>query len=246
MKFTFAILLATIAVSQSLFAAVGADKPKYGPGVTLLSTDHKYIATHSAPDYWRLSPFYVGQQTDSACSLAVISTIVNAARPSLKLLANEELVTQSSLLKKLADAGYEKQVATGGEGITLELLKDVLERSLKIYAIQDFTLTLVKTPEPSAAAKEGLHRALIKNEQSGSDFIIAYFSQGVLTGDELVGHFAAVGAYDLQKRRALILDPDRQWYEPYWVSESMLLKSMVETDKVAPQGRGYLLVKLKD
>jgi hypothetical protein len=38
-----------------------------------------------------------------------------------------------------------------------------------------------------------------------------------LTGDpEGGGHVAVIGAYNAENRQVLILDPDREWYEPYW------------------------------
>src|SRR3954451_9533179 len=103
MIIAFAVLLSTSAFP----------KPKYGPEVTLLSRSHEYIQKNSAPDYWLLSPYYIGQQTESACSLAVVATIINAARSATELKADDELVSQSALLKKLADATYEKEVAAG-------------------------------------------------------------------------------------------------------------------------------------
>ena len=230
---------------QSLSSAE-PKKPKYGPGVTLLATDHKFIRDNPAFDYWKLTPFYIGQQTESACSLAIATMVVNAARSSIQLSADQELVIQSELLKKLGDSEYEKKVAMGGEGINLEKMKDVLERSFQSYGLKNFSITLIRTPADSRSTQERLHQALIENEKSGSDLIVANFIQGVLTGDESVGHFAPIGAYDSKRKRVLVLDPDRQWYEPYWVSEAALLKAMIAPDKAAPQGRGYLWIKFKD
>lgn len=240
-------LLATSLVFAFFASLSSAEqiKPKYGSGVTLLSVDHAFIRNNPAFDYWKLTPFYIGQQTESACSLAIATMVVNAARPSGQLSADQELVIQSELLKKLGDSEYEKKVATNGEGINLEKMKDVLERSFKSYGLKDFSITMIRTPEDSRSIQERLHQALIENEKSGADLIVANFIQGVLTGDEPVGHFAPIGAYDSKRKRVLILDPDRQWYEPYWVSEAAFLKAMVTPDKAAPQGRGYLWIKFK-
>ncbi|MGE0526077.1 MAG: phytochelatin synthase family protein [Bdellovibrionales bacterium] len=200
-------------------------KAKYGPEAILLSKSHEYIQKSSAPDYWALSPYYTGQQTESACSLAALSMILNAARSNMDLKATDELVTQPQLLKRLGDPSYKKKVSTGGDGIDIDHMKTVLERSLRTYGIRDFSVRLVRTRHTSKTVQEQFHRDLSENEKSGRDFIVANFIQGILTGDELVGHYAPIGAYDAATKRVLILDPDRQWYEPYWVSEATLLKA---------------------
>ena len=40
------------------------------------------------------------------------------------------------------------------------------------------------------------------------------------------------------------MDVDRQWYEPYWVSEEALVDAMNTKDKEASLNRGYLYIKL--
>ncbi len=73
------------------------------------------------------------------------------------------------------------------------------------------------------------------------------FLQSELTGDPegKVGHVAVVGAYDEKNSRVLILDPDREYYEPYWVSVDTLLKGMNTQDKDSNRNRGYIVVTKK-
>lgn len=219
----------------SLFA--GAEKPKYGPEVTLLSASHEYIRQAAAPDYWALSPYYTGQQSESACSLAAVTMIVNAARSGASLKSDERLASQGDLLKKLNDKDYEKAVAAGGPGITLDQMKDVLEKSLKAYGVKNPHIEVVRDFSK-------LHAHLIENEKSNRNFIVANFIQGLLTGDEMVGHFAPIAGFDQKRSRVLLMDPDREWYEPYWVSEAALTKAMHSPDAAATQGRGYLFIQL--
>jgi hypothetical protein len=96
----------------------------------------------------------------------------------------------------------------------------------------------------SAAELSGLRKRLADNEESDQDFLIANFLQSSLTGDPegSVGHFAPVAAYDARLGRVLILDPDRQWYEPYWVSDQTLLAGMATKDPQAKRARGYLWI----
>lgn len=218
-------------------------KPKYGGEITLLSKSHEYIQKHEAPDYWALSPYYVGQRTDSSCSIAVTSTIINGARANRTLKSNDDLATHIGVLKRLNDGFLEKNVAVGGNGISIDQMKGVLENGLKIYDVSGFSVDVYRTPEGSKTAAEDLHKKLVENEKSARNFIIVNFIQGILTGDAMIGHFAAIGAYDSDRKRVLIFDPDREWYEPYWVSEATLLKAMSKPDKAAPNGRGFLFVQ---
>ena len=39
-------------------------------------------------------------------------------------------------------------------------------------------------------------------------------------------HVSAIGAYDAAKKRVLLFDVDREWYEPYWVPDVELLTAM--------------------
>ena len=74
-------LVAALASIAGATAAPALDsKPKLGPHAVPLQQSHAYLRGHAAPDYWALSPFYVPQMTDSACSLASLSMLVNALR----------------------------------------------------------------------------------------------------------------------------------------------------------------------
>jgi hypothetical protein len=66
MKSRFIALFLTLFCAQSSSYSE-TKNPKYGPGVTLLSEDHQFIRNNPAFDYWKLTPFYVGQQSESAC-----------------------------------------------------------------------------------------------------------------------------------------------------------------------------------
>jgi hypothetical protein len=74
--------------------------------------------------------------------------------------------------------------------------------------------------------------------------LISNFNQKVFTDDSEVGHFAPVGAFDPEKSRVLILDPDREYYEPYWVSVNDFIDGMNTKDSSGDQYRGYLSITL--
>jgi hypothetical protein len=141
------------------------------------------------------------------------------------------------------DDSWSKALGNGGHGVALDELKILAEKSLKAYGITNFTVEAVHA-DLSDASKALLHKTLIANEKSAKDFIIINFIQGIYTGDAPAGHIAPIAAYDTKHAKVLVMDPDRQWYEPYWVSEETLLKGMATKDDESSKTRGYIWIKL--
>src|SRR5882724_12430030 len=75
---------------------------KYAPWVSLLREDSGYLRSALAPAYWALAPYYVGQFTETACSLASAVMVVNAGRANIARSAGTKLITQTSLLETVA------------------------------------------------------------------------------------------------------------------------------------------------
>lgn len=219
-------------------------KPKYGPQATALSQSHDYFKKSEAPDFWALMPYYTAQQDESACSVASVTMVLNGARSHQKLTADQELVTQKNLLAKVTHPGWKKGFFKLGRGVTLDQLGEILEESFKKHGFKEVKATVVHTEDAGAETLAKLRSALSENEKSTQDFIVLNFLQNYYTDDAEVGHIAPLGAYDAEKKRALVLDPDRTWYEPYWVSDEVLLKGMATLDKGAKKNRGYVWVSL--
>ncbi len=211
-------------------------KPKLGPDAVPLTREANYLRAAPAPDYWKLSAFYVPQFTTSACSVASVAMAVNFAR-GLPEDSEEPLVTQSALLDKVADADWSKRGAEGGDGVTFDEFLAVLKESLASYGIQDYALEVIRPHDAGAAALSEVRQALVANEASDHDLILIYFNQGVLTGDWNGPHISPIGAYDQSTHRALVMDVDREWYVPYWSPDAKLLDAML---KPAPADQGPL------
>ena len=238
--------IAVILLFSCVVVANAADtKPKYGPEATRIALSHQYFREHAAPDYWAISPYYVPQQDGKSCSIASVTMIVNAARAFQNLTADDELAVQSEVLKKTNNADWQKDLGPVGKGVTLDELGRFTEAALRAYGI---TPTAIETihADDSKEFRQKLRQLLIRNEKSNRNFIIANFLQGVYTGDASVGHIAPVGAYDAQKHRVLIMDPDRTWYEPYWVSEETFLKGMTTQDDASKKTRGLIWIQLPE
>lgn len=217
------VVAAAPAFADSL--ATDASKPKLGPNATPIQQSHEYMRTHDAPDYWRLSSYYIPQMSNSACSLATVATLVNALR-GLPALARESLVTQASLLDAVAIPDWARKTAEHGEGVTWEDFKTYLSTSLKAFGLEADIETF-KPADASPATLAQLRALLADNERSDTDIALVYYNQGVVTGDYDGPHISPIGAYDVDARRVLIMDVDRQWYGPYWTSDETLLAAML-------------------
>jgi hypothetical protein len=245
------------ALSHLCFAQ---EHPKYGPEALPLSThpNREYFVKNKAPDFWALIPFYVQQENESSCSAAALVTVLNAARRDLPLTSADELVSHKTLTEKFSDEKYKASVSGDPKealkagvvrlGVSVKRLGEVLEEALgklKIsYPGHEVKVLVVDQSNKEKSRKE-FHAYLVQNEKSANDFMLINFTQGVLTGDSegMVGHIAAVGAYDSKHKWVLILDPDRHWYEPYWSPEDKVFDAIADSRSDATPG--YVYFKLK-
>jgi hypothetical protein len=222
-------------------AAVGAvsaetAKSKFGPDAVPLPQAVDYLRQHPAPDYWALSVYYVPQATSSACSVASIAMVINALR-GLPSGATEALVTQAGLLETAGNDVWSQQTAEGGAGVTVAELVEALQTSLQAYGLGDVQVEVLHPDDGSPATLEQVRHLLSANERSSQDVVLAYFNQGVLTGDWDGPHISPIGAYDAPRHQVLILDVDRQWYVPYWSGDDKLLAALL---RPAPAEHGEL------
>lgn len=222
--------------------------PKYGSKATRLFHAQDYVRHHEAPDFWALMPYYVAQQNERSCSVASVVMMINAIRAGLDLDSHDELITQAMLLEKVGGGKWKFSVGPQGQGVLLEDLARYVRETLRLYGPRDFEVEVVRLRPDRADRYEHLRAVLVENEKSADDFVLAVFWQAELTDDPEgnVGHIAPVGAFDEEHDSVLILDPDRQWYEPYWVPLKTLVDGMTKiTDEEEWLPRGYLRVKLK-
>jgi hypothetical protein len=213
--------------------AAGKEFP-LGQNATPVRKSHAYLQANPAPDYWALSPHYVAQITDSACSLAAVAMVINALRGRPD--STGRLVTQASLLKTVGSDEWAQATAEKGSGVTLAQFQSYLALSLRSYGL-DAKIEILKPEDDSAPMLAQLRRLLTGNEGSANDIVLVYYNQGVVTGDWDGPHISPIGAYDAENRRVLILDVDREWYGPYWTSDETLLASLL---RPAPANMGTL------
>jgi hypothetical protein len=227
-------------------AASPARAPKYAAFAVPLANDHDYLRGAPAPDFWALSPYYVGQQNDASCSLASLSMLVNAARLGTRLAAEDPLVSQPLLLERVESRLWAKGVAEDGDGVTLDQLGALARQSLAAFGKLARRVEVTHVPAVTPEALERLREVLRQNEASAYDWVLLNFHARAYVGAGDYGHIAPVGAYDERQRRLLVLDPDRAWYEPYWIPEEVALAGMATPDATTGQPRGYVYVSLCD
>ncbi len=250
-------LVISMAGAAPVFAASdqAAVPSKYGPAgapyAVPLGQSHEYFQSlkHPAPDFWALISHYTGQEGGNYCSVAAVTIVLNAiARTGGDLRASDANYQQSKLLddvkaahwkERLTDKGWE-----GRKGLTLAELEDVVGDTFKTYGIKGWTVTRRSFTDATPAALGELRAILETNEASARDFVLVHFLQDKLTNDPggPYPHISPIGAYDAASGRVLILDVDREYYGPYWVSAERLLIALCAPTPVFGHG-GLLIVK---
>ena len=236
MRRTAWLLISVLLLSPAAASALEG-KSKLGPDAVPMTAALGYLRQAPAPDYWRLAQFYLPQRTSSACSVASVAMAVNFLRgvPPGSL---DALVTQASLLEAVADPDWTAKGAEGGDGVLFPELVAAVHAALRAYDLA--ATTTVETFEPldeGPTALARLRAILAANEASDRDVVLAYFNQGVLTGDWDGPHISPLGAYDAATGRVLVMDVDREWYVPYWAADTRLLAAL---RRPAPADQGPL------
>jgi hypothetical protein len=225
-------------------AARAAFVPKYAAHAVPLSEDADYLRGAPASDYWSLAPYYLGQRDDVSCSLAALTTLVNAARRDVRLSADDTPVTQDALFERVNSAVWRRGLAPNGEGVTLDELAELTRAGLASYGVPTDALEVRHVADASRPELEAFRARLRSNEAGTDDWIVLNFLASVYVGTGDYGHFALVGAYDAARARVLVMDPDREYYEPYWVPDEVALAGLATPDSETGNPRGYLYVSL--
>lgn len=230
--------------------------PKYGPNASPLSRGENasYFRENSARDFFALIPYYVPQPTGWTCSAANIAMILNAARSKMELSSTDKLVTVDSLIKEYSNSRYKKSMSgraafMADRGVVANShLADVLRAGFAKLGMkpESYQVDLRNIdPKDKEKSRREFFSALEENEKSANDFILFSFMQGALTGDPEGGaHVATVAAYDSKTKKVLVLDSDREWYEPYWSPRDALFDSIADP-KSDSERPGWIHIRIR-
>ena len=238
--FLFLMILSHTGYSYTSERVQQIKQKRYAAGVVSITRDHDYFRKHHAALYWNISPYYLSQLTDASCSLASATMVINALRVPQMVYANQKLATSDSLQK--VSSSWASEVRQGGKGVTLDQLGVFLKSALKKYHLNPVELEVIHATHSKEFATR-FHKALLESEKTGTSFVIVNFDQKYMSGTKSIGHFSPVGAFDEHTKRILLMDPDREFFEPYWVPEQVLVTSMTTEDRDAQKRRGFILVK---
>jgi hypothetical protein len=220
--------LAVVVLSLAASVAAGEFLPKYAPEDKPVAAPLKkapaHIRSSPAPDFWALIPYYEGMRGPHSASAASAAMVLNALRQDTRYSSSDELIGEEPLLKATAAHGWAEKLA--GEkpaGVDLKSFGALFEASLSTYGVSAEVRTIPVDGDAAA-----VRRLLTDNEKSDRDFLVALYMQSVFTGDPegAVGVYAPVGAFDAARDAVLILETDRKWYEPYWVSLDTFVKAL--------------------
>jgi len=219
-----------------------------GPSVAILSPlsrDHDYIRKNPAPAYWALSPFLIHQHTDSSCSLATATMLLNGMRAIEGHGRIGQFVSERNLLKRMADADWEREITPpDGNGLSLVELQERMTRALALYELAGWRAEHRIVNADDAETLAAFRAELAAMEQSGDRLIAGNYHLATTYGDDWdVGHFSPFGAYDAARDRVLLLDVWKADYEPCWVDLRRLLKGMTPVSPISGTPRGYLVLK---
>lgn len=190
--------------------------------------------------------FFMPQTTSSDCTVTVAAMTVNALH-GIKSNITVPVFGQTQLLDAVGSRSWIEKTVEGGAGTTFKEFGGYLRRSLDAAGLEDVGL---KVDAPTRRDRKELARlrAALREMESRPDRLMAIvFNQGVLTGNWNGLHASAIGAYDAQQDRVMVMDVDRPHRTPYWTSTERLLASMLkpaplDEGRLAGEAGGYILI----
>ena len=204
------------------------------------------------PQFWQDRPVFVTGATGLLGNW-VVKQLLHLGADVVCLVREwvpqSEMVRQK-LIEKVNAVNWKDRVMPGGfngeVGLKLDQLEAVVEQALCQYEVSNYKIDHVEVTHADATALKMFRHALAANEKNGRDYILIHFLQDVVT-DAQGGpypHISPIGAYDETSKRVLIMDVDREWYEPYWVSDERLLLAMSKKTERYGLG-GYVWIRPK-
>lgn len=165
---------------------------------------------------------HVFQFNGYACSAASVAMVINTILQMSGGRNESDQVTQQQLLDSVAVTFWKDQLSHKGHhgrhGVSLTDLEKVTREALGVYNIANHGIELLrlngKMPDLEKI-KRIIKRQLLEMTASKFDYILAYFTQGEVTGEWFGSHVSPIGAYDKKKDTVLILDVDPEVGGPY-------------------------------
>jgi len=209
---------------QSSLYSLWNHPPLKKPVATPVSRYAPSASCLSHPVSQALASSFAYQFNEAACSVASVSTILNAANLILDQKSVSSRITQQEILKRVDVANWSARVSPEGfrnrRGLPVDSLGMVVKKTFEEYEIP--CSSLVTTPligsSRSDAVKKELFQKLAHFQYHRNCFLIAHFNQGVFLKGLHLPHISPVMSVDMENKMVCILDVDPEVSEPYWVS----------------------------
>lgn len=166
--------------------------------------------------------FHVKQLHDSSCSVAAVTSCINAIR--FVQNGHSDPIGQAGILERVTTGHWKERMTDGGyrgrRGLPLPLLGQVVRDSIAAYQLTVRAVDIVQTPKtspPGSALRKTLKKRLRDFDREGSGLILAHFDQGALVRTLNIPHISPVGAYDAATDQVTMLDVDPEQETPYEV-----------------------------
>lgn len=194
--------------------------------------------------YQRLNPHFAVQITDSSCSAASITMIVNALSP-------KGHYTEQELLKAVDIPAWTQAVQEGGDGISLDLFSEYLGMTLEKFEIPYADIRTIHCDTSDTQSKAAFRQVLYTlHSKLANTFVFVNVDDFFLLPVDLhMGHICPVGDYDPATDQVLLMDVDKElesipgWKNaPYWVRLDDLFAAMNTRDTTSY--RGYVVLTL--
>lgn len=247
-------ILTLFALTYNLIAGLAFANPKYGPekkpiAIPLRQANEYFREPgHTSPQFWSLMSFYVPQLSGGTCSIATAIMALNTALGTRSRTSDDKVITEPALIEEIKNKKWTEatlhQLNQNKYGATLDQYKVLLEFIFKDHGFEKVNVQAIHVNDSTQATKSTVQKLLKEFNQSQKKLLLVNFDQKKFTDDTEVGHYAPVGAYDEKRARVLILDPDREYYEPYWVSVDSFIQGMNTQDSFSHMNRGLIVITL--
>ncbi|KAK3271146.1 hypothetical protein CYMTET_20487 [Cymbomonas tetramitiformis] len=186
-----------------------------------------------AESYRQLSIHYVTQNSQSYCSIASLTMMLNAAKrpaPVAKVFSPYPYWIQDDVLKSACAASVTTPKQVNEHGLTLPHAAELAScyiHTVPVHAAQASIKKFIQTAKYAVS--------------STKEFMTANFQRSGL--DEYGGgHFSPIAAYHESTNSFLVMDVSRYKYPPVWVNAEVLFKAMNTTDSVSGLSRGWFTI----
>ena len=222
-----------------------------------LSNNTAYFQQNPDSPFHILKPNLIPQFNETACSVASVAVVLNAARDLSRQTDGKISISQEEILERVDVVHWKNRVSRKGHknrrGLTIEMLGQAVHGTLSTYDIPCEHIDVVSlNPKMKEIEirKDELRQRLKSLENTNNAFIIAHFNQGIFTGGLHIPHISPIGAYDNDNDRVLILDVDPEQPEPYWITFDTFFEGLAWDyhgilKKYGYDGGGYVWICLK-